>query len=380
VILIPTGTDAPLYHYPISTIGLVAINVFAYALGVAGYFLPEQYILSFGDGFHPTQWVTSVFLHQGIFHLLSNMTFLLAFGLIVEGKIGWWKFLGLYLLLGIIESFGSQTLMFFSEGGGALGASGAIMGILAVGVIWAPNNNITFGFIFYFSLYQFEVSLLSVGFFFFASNLLVLTFNQFQMSSELLHLLGLLPGLVIGIVFIRFKWVDCEGCDILSQNFGGGWLDEVLSGASWKGPPQETDGDVEERLKQMREEVRDFLKSGQTKEANDLFLKICVEDNQAKWSEDEILTIVQQFRSQGQVDECIPFLKEYLTRFQSRAVEVRLLLAEHSLHCERPSEALITLKPILNIPLAQPLHLRREAIIKKANELASDVLEIRHDD
>ncbi|MFT5522149.1 MAG: membrane associated rhomboid family serine protease [Pirellulaceae bacterium] len=377
--IIPTGTDAPLYHYPIATVGVIAVNVVAFVCEFAGYFEAEPYILAFGNGYHPSQWITSLFLHQGIVHLLGNMVFLLIFGLIVEGKIGWWKFFGVYLLLGAVESFSSQTLMLLSEGGGALGASGAIMGILAVAVIWAPTNNINFIWIIYYRSYEFEVNLLSVGFFYFGIDLLFLALNRFEMGSELLHLLGVLPGLVLGIVFVRRNWVDCEGYDIFSRSLGEDWWED-LKGGNWRPPPTETSTEMEERLAGMREQVRTCLQAARTKEAIDLFLKVRVADGKAHWTEQELLTIVQQLRSQGQMDECVPFLKEYLQRFQARAIEVRMLLAEHSLQSERPSEAMQLLEPILNVPLASQLHQRREGIIQQAKLLSKDVLEIRMED
>ena len=86
--LIPYGTNAPIYHWPIATVGLIVINVVVFALSIASPESVEPFILAFGDGFHPVQWITSNFLHADIFHLIGNMLFLWAFGIIVEGKLG----------------------------------------------------------------------------------------------------------------------------------------------------------------------------------------------------------------------------------------------------------------------------------------------------
>ena len=66
---------------------------------------------SLGDGIHPLQWLTNNFLHAGFFHLAGNMIFLWTFGLVVEGKLGWWAFLLVYLGLGVGESAGMQILV-----------------------------------------------------------------------------------------------------------------------------------------------------------------------------------------------------------------------------------------------------------------------------
>ncbi len=58
--------------------------------------------LTHGEGLHPVQWVTNNFLHGRIFHLVGNMIFLWGFGLVVEGKLGWWRFLLVYMGIGIL--------------------------------------------------------------------------------------------------------------------------------------------------------------------------------------------------------------------------------------------------------------------------------------
>src|SRR5437879_9699033 len=98
--IIPWNTDAPIYHFPWATLGLIGVNTAV--LGVLIASAPdiewiEPYLLTYGDGLHPVQWVTSAFIHAGIGHLVGNMIFLWAFGLVVEGKLGWWRFLLVYL-------------------------------------------------------------------------------------------------------------------------------------------------------------------------------------------------------------------------------------------------------------------------------------------
>ena len=64
----------------------------------------DRYSLTLGDGrLHPVQWVTHNFLHLDFFHVLGNMIFLWAFGIVVEGKLGPWKYLLTYLLIGITQ-------------------------------------------------------------------------------------------------------------------------------------------------------------------------------------------------------------------------------------------------------------------------------------
>lgn len=102
--LIPLNTDAPLYHYPFGTIGLIVANLGCFALtgfGTDSAAL-EPWALQYGEGLSPVQWCSSAFAHAGVMHILGNMFFLWGFGLVVEGKLGWRKFVPLYLLLAML--------------------------------------------------------------------------------------------------------------------------------------------------------------------------------------------------------------------------------------------------------------------------------------
>src|SRR5262245_31564630 len=107
--IIPLGSDAPLYHRPFATIALIAINVLVYLVLPKDAY--EGYVLVLGHGVHPVQWLTNNFLHTGVFHLAGNMIFLWTFGLVVEGKLGWWRFTLVYVLLGVLESGAMQMLV-----------------------------------------------------------------------------------------------------------------------------------------------------------------------------------------------------------------------------------------------------------------------------
>ena len=63
MILIPIGTDAPLYHRPFATIGLIAANVAVFAFTIAGE--NEGWLLRYGEGLHPMEWIASAFFHFG---------------------------------------------------------------------------------------------------------------------------------------------------------------------------------------------------------------------------------------------------------------------------------------------------------------------------
>src|SRR5688572_3606093 len=98
--LIPYNTDAPIYHWPFATLGTIVVNALIF-IGVA--LLPEQqqewvyqnFMLLYGH-WNPIQWLTSNYLHAGFVHVVGNMLVLWGIGIIIEGKVGWWRFLAIY--------------------------------------------------------------------------------------------------------------------------------------------------------------------------------------------------------------------------------------------------------------------------------------------
>lgn len=93
---------------------------------------------------HPWVFITSMFLHEGFFHILFNMLFLYWFGRIVGDLIGDRHILPLYLLGGLVGGItfiASANLLGY--GGGsvhfALGASGAVMAIVVASAVIAPD-------------------------------------------------------------------------------------------------------------------------------------------------------------------------------------------------------------------------------------------------
>lgn len=95
--------------------------------------------------------VTSIFLHGGFLHIISNMLFLWVFGDNVEGHLGVLPYLVLYLASGITGGLLQYMLMPDSPIP-MLGASGAIAGVLGSYFVMFPGSKIKtivpfFGFI-----------------------------------------------------------------------------------------------------------------------------------------------------------------------------------------------------------------------------------------
>ncbi len=84
--------------------------------------------------FEPWRLLTSIFLHGGIAHLLSNLFALGLFGTILEGVVGSKRFLWIFFGTGLIASIGAAFI--YPAG---LGASGAIFGVLGTLTMLRPK-------------------------------------------------------------------------------------------------------------------------------------------------------------------------------------------------------------------------------------------------
>ena len=89
--------------------------------------------------------LTSMFAHADLEHIFFNMFALFMFGSILENRIGSGRFIFLYLMAGVLGSVGFMLLN--SPDSSALGASGAIYGILGALMILMPNMSVYMYFI-----------------------------------------------------------------------------------------------------------------------------------------------------------------------------------------------------------------------------------------
>jgi membrane associated rhomboid family serine protease len=91
-----------------------------------------------------TAWITmltSMFLHGGWFHILSNMWVLFIFGDNIEDRMGGSRYLAFYLLSGVAAGL-LQSFVLRGSGEPMIGASGAIAGVLGAYLILFPRARI----------------------------------------------------------------------------------------------------------------------------------------------------------------------------------------------------------------------------------------------
>lgn len=381
---IPTGTDAPLYYRPIGTILLIVTNVVCFHLtGWGEGPLAETFLLEYGNGLHPLQWLLCNFLHFGIPYLVGNMLFLWIFGLVVEGKIGTLKFLGMYLSIGILGGFIEQTFLLaysgFSPGSG--GASLAIFGLMAISLLWAPRNEISFIGIFMFRAFCFELSIMTVSAWYLGTCLLAAWWGDFTVSSEMLHLLGAALGGGLGWLFLKREWVDCEGWDIFSDWKGISetqWHFESYRDRSNPYRALQDDepiGEVESedrrrKKNRMLKKFRKALAEANLEQALEQRRKLLLLQGDGLFTRDDLHQLIKQLLAAEQLPTAVPLLEEFLLRFPEDSTRHRLKLVELCLKPPlRPGEAKHLLNGLRRDKLSETERKHAARLQQRAEEL-----------
>lgn len=416
--LIPFNTDAPINHVPYGTVGLIVVNVlmyFATAFIAAGdvsvdlaseidveafieelkqevleeqqreltpdenrevrMMLEEQQfatkepgsIFVLGDSLkiawltlefdtiNPLQWVTHNFMHADIMHLIGNMIFLWGFGLVVEGKLGLAKFLGVYSVLCLIQGACVQLVMYFvsDSNGVALGASGAIYGLMAIAVLWAPKNEMSCLVFFRLIPRVIEIQIVFFGALYLVMQVFFFWLHGFSMSSEALHLTGVMIGVPVGLLFLKRKWVDCEGWDFHSvylarEETRQSTRDEFRNRKKRSAIREERDQREVDR-KRIVGSVQSALDAGQYAAATSIYEKFQSDLQDGKrLPASTLLPLVVAMHKQKQWKESIPLLVELLQRQPNeKVIGPRLKLAQILIQItEQPRQGVAVLKKL----------------------------------
>lgn len=128
---------------PYITYALLAINFLVFILGYIDVSILDELFLPYNIGNEYYRLITTAFSHYDIFHLLFNMYALYIAGSQIENFFGKAKYIGIYLFSAITASLLSLTFM--NEGGGSLGASGAIFGLFGALLVFGYHYRVYLG-------------------------------------------------------------------------------------------------------------------------------------------------------------------------------------------------------------------------------------------
>jgi membrane associated rhomboid family serine protease len=151
-LFLPFRAKNPPNQFPWVTVGLIVANVLAYALTTESFLIVSRPALEmFGfshNNLTPIRLITHMFLHANLTHLLGNMLFLWVFGGAVEGRIGSFFFLPMYLLAGMAAGVTHDSVngRLYPDMW-CIGASGAIMSLLGAYLWLSPYARILVAYV-----------------------------------------------------------------------------------------------------------------------------------------------------------------------------------------------------------------------------------------
>lgn len=213
--MFPIHDDAVRIHgRPYVNYSLIAINaaVFTWEVIITGLFTNEQktyeIFLEYGaipklmlGGDIPAVF-TSMFIHGGIFHIVGNMIFLYVFGDNVEDRFGHIKYLAIYFSWGLFAAL-VHSMYAVTVGGGevpAIGASGAISGVLGAYLIMFPRAKI-YTIIIAFFITTIRIPAVAFIPFWFILQILFTIIGESGGVAYLAHIGGFIAGVGTGYIW-----------------------------------------------------------------------------------------------------------------------------------------------------------------------------------
>lgn len=174
---------------------LVIANAVLFLIQMVYRPFTDMFMLVPSDVFaRPWILITSMFLHASFGHIFFNMYALLMFGSLIEQRIGSKRFLITYFSCGAIASLVYSLV----SSAPALGASGAIMGILGLTIMLMPDLQIL---LFFFI----PMSMRTAGIAFVVIEILGIFGLGFPGIANTAHLAGLFCGLAYGLYLKKQK-------------------------------------------------------------------------------------------------------------------------------------------------------------------------------
>lgn len=223
--ILPYQSSVPMERFPWANIGLIALTVVVSVAGFVDSRVIERLALGerdipafvrdlpaypaiaqrFNDApvvFHPHGYFTHGLVHGGVIHLAGNMLFLFVFGNAVNAKLGHVR----YLLAYAVMLVGAAAVHVWFVGAPAVGASGAIYGVLGMFIVFFPRNDVS---CFWFAFYRlrehfgtFDVSAIWIVLYWVGVNIVLMTLDLAGDVGVEAHLGGFACGLAAGLLLV----------------------------------------------------------------------------------------------------------------------------------------------------------------------------------
>lgn len=197
--LVPIRVNTLTCRSPWSNLAILAVNIIAFALLVGGVISNDLLNQLALIDWSPVGLLGYQFLHAGLFHLIGNMLVLWVFGNALNGVMPDVDYLLAYLGSGILAGMLHLAL----DGDPAIGASGAICGLMGMYLSIYPKNEVTC-FYWFFRPGTFEVKGYILIIAWFIWDVVMAVRGQPGIASWA-HVGGTLAGFGIGILLLKMQ-------------------------------------------------------------------------------------------------------------------------------------------------------------------------------
>lgn len=145
---------------------------------------------------------TSMFVHSGFLHIFGNMLIFFFIGMAFEQRIGWSRFLIIYLVTGVCGAL-SHSIFNLGSITPLVGASGAIFGIMGAFAFSYPNDEVVMpiplGFIMVFRRIRVVYAVLIFA----AIETVIVLVGTQSNTAHIAHIGGLVSGVVVAALLIN---------------------------------------------------------------------------------------------------------------------------------------------------------------------------------
>lgn len=191
---------------------LSLVCIFVFIVQTLFFGFTDMFVLNQSSFIEPYRFITAIFLHGSLVHLIYNLFALILFGLILEKLIGNGKFLLVFFSSGIIANLISVN--FYSS---SLGASGAIFGVIGALTVIRPMMNV---WAFSLPMPLFVAAILWVV------GDVIQTFVPSNIGT-IAHLSGIFVGIIFGF-FYREKLQVKKNRVIIDEGYMRAWEDRFI--------------------------------------------------------------------------------------------------------------------------------------------------------
>lgn len=148
---------------------------------------------------------TCMFVHGGFFHLFGNMLVFFFIGMAFEERVGWKKFLVVYLLAGVCGTLTHSIVNLGTQHMGTLlvGASGAIFGVMGAMAFSYPRDEVVMPIPLGFFMILRRIKVIYAVLIFAVIETVVVILDVQDATAHFAHIGGLIGGAVLAAIFIR---------------------------------------------------------------------------------------------------------------------------------------------------------------------------------